>query len=121
MNQNKYNKSTKHLVASSDAPENRRNITIRPRNDDKMHRTARISPSMHIYPANYREDVRAAHAAFAPVGTLAEDSVEEELLRGTLFAEGAVARRVPLTRNDFEIADQRLDVTLALRLETATA
>lgn len=48
---------------------------------------------------------RAAHAFFAPLGTVGESDVGKELLLGPLLAEWAVARHMSLTRRNWHIAD----------------
>lgn len=70
---------------------------------------------------NHHRDARAVHAAVDPAGSLGEAAVAEELLRGPLPAEWAVLRRMSLTCNDLQIADQRPDIVFALSLETTAA
>lgn len=85
--------------------------------DDAPHRTVRLPTSLRIHRDTYQRDAPAAIAIVVPAGALGDDAIGKELLKGPLFAECAVARRMSLDRNDLTITDTRPDVAFELSLE----
>lgn len=66
--------------------------------DDVPHRKACLLASMFIGRDHSRRSLRSDHAAVVPDGTISEPVVGEQILRGSLFANWEITRRMSLMR-----------------------